>query len=41
MTAFGSLRIWWEGVAGLGVYRIDILFGRSEDWRRIGTRYDQ
>ena len=41
MAESGSLRIWWEGVAGLGVYRIDILFGRSEDWRRIGTRYDQ
>jgi len=41
MSLCGSLRIRWEGVAELGVYRIDILFGRSKDWRRIGTRYDQ
>ena len=41
MTGSGSLRIRWEGVAALGVDRIDILFGRSKDWWRIGTRYDQ
>jgi hypothetical protein len=35
------LRIRWEGVVELGVYRIDILFGRFKDWRRIATRYDQ
>ncbi len=41
MSLSGSLQIRWEGVAELGVYRINILFGRSKDWRRIGTRYDQ